>query len=126
MTNMRCGATTLNSGPRMTKLAPDFNFPKILTVIEDFLAGARIDGETAASPKIKWPKNRIFGQKSIFGASNPHFFHFPPYSFAKTDISFYLLHFALQCREHGAQQYVPLPKIGPIRRISMFQSCEYD
>ena len=33
--------------PRMTKLAPDFNFPKILTVIGSFCVSARNDRETA-------------------------------------------------------------------------------
>ena len=40
-------ATTLNFGRRMTKLAADFNFPKILMVIEDYWVPARIDRETA-------------------------------------------------------------------------------
>ena len=46
----------------MTKLAPDFNFPKISMVIEDYWVLARIDGETADFQKkmaiisLKWPK----------------------------------------------------------------------
>ena len=39
--------STHSFGPRSPKLAPDFNFPKILTVIGSFCVPARNDRETA-------------------------------------------------------------------------------
>ena len=42
--------TTFHFGPRMTKLTSDFNFPKILMVVEDYFVSARIDGETVGFP----------------------------------------------------------------------------
>ena len=57
--------------PRMTKLVPDFNFTKILTVIEDYWVMTRIDGETAVIPRKKMAKNftfrfRVRAQESVF------------------------------------------------------------
>ena len=39
-------ATTLNFGPRTTKLAPDSHFPEKLMMNEDFWVPPKIDGET--------------------------------------------------------------------------------
>ena len=55
----------------------------------------------------------------------PHFAqknHFFPHSFAETDF-LYFLHFALRCRERDIPQNVPLPKIGPKRRITAKNLC---
>ena len=51
---------TLSFGPIMTKLAPVFNFPKILTMIEYYWVGARFDGETAAQMAKKLPITPYF------------------------------------------------------------------
>ena len=50
------GTTSFNFGLRMTQLTPDFNFPKVSMVVEDYWVLARIDGETADFPKTKRPK----------------------------------------------------------------------
>ena len=46
--------STLSFGPRMTKLAPDFNLPKILMAIEDYWVRARIDRETTEKNGLKF------------------------------------------------------------------------
>jgi len=57
-----------------------------------------------AKKSLKWPK-------IDFLKVAPHFFRVHPYSNAKTDF-FYFVYLALQCREHGVPQNVPLPKTG--------------
>ena len=54
------GRKYLSFGPIMTKLAPIFNFPKILTMIEYYWVGARFDGETAAQMAKKLPITPYF------------------------------------------------------------------
>ena len=59
-------ATTLSFNPRMTKLAPNFNFPKIFMVIEDSWGPAISDRETADFPKIKYPTKLLKCPKIVF------------------------------------------------------------
>ena len=51
---------TLSFGPIMTKLAPVFNFPKILTMIEYYWVAARFDGETAVQMAKKTANYPLF------------------------------------------------------------------
>ena len=63
--------STFGFRPRMTKIAPDFNFPKVLMVVDDYWVPARIDGVTVDFP----------------GGNGKNF---TEYSFAK--ISFFILY----------------------------------
>ena len=53
--------STFGFRPRMTKIAPDFNFPKVLMVVDDYWVPARIDGVT-----VDFPGGNILLQKLLF------------------------------------------------------------
>ena len=51
----------------------------------------------------------------FFCGSNTHFF--TSHLILLQKLTFFIGHFALQCREHGVPQNMALPKMGPIWRI---------
>ena len=53
----KCAILTPNFGYFGPKVkTPDFDFSKILMMIEDYWVTAKIDGETDVFPRKKWPK----------------------------------------------------------------------
>ena len=78
-------------------------------MIEDSWVPARIDRETADFPKIKWPKKSLKWPKIDFLKVAPHFFHFPPYSNARTD--FILCTLLSNVRNMASPKMCPCPKL---------------
>ena len=99
--------TTLNFGPRMTKIALDFIFPKILMVIEDFWVRARIYRETAFFPE-KMGKKSDFWPKINFCGSNPNCVTFHLILLQK--LTFFILCTLLSKVKNKASPKCPYPK----------------